>query len=102
MIDVAVSVPGLRKRYGDHAAVAGISFVVRRGEEFALLGPNADKTTLARDLPFRWDGTMRSSRRQPALVLLGPWSREDTPHDVPPTRDLRHRASWMLDGPLPA
>ena len=36
----------LRKRYGDVQAVDGVSFQVRRGEIFALLGPNGSgKTT---------------------------------------------------------
>src|ERR671917_630051 len=44
--DVAIEVEDLRKDYGDHAAVRGISFTVRRGEVFGLLGPNgAGKTT---------------------------------------------------------
>jgi len=42
----AVSVRGLRKRYGDHEAVRGIDFEIRAGEVFGLLGPNgAGKTT---------------------------------------------------------
>jgi ABC-2 type transport system ATP-binding protein len=42
----AISVRGLRKRYGDFEAVRGIDFEVRRGEVFGLLGPNgAGKTT---------------------------------------------------------
>jgi ABC-2 type transport system ATP-binding protein len=42
----AIEVRGLRKRYGDHEAVAGIDFSVGRGEVFGLLGPNgAGKTT---------------------------------------------------------
>jgi ABC-2 type transport system ATP-binding protein len=42
----AISVRGLRKRYGDLEAVRGIDFEVRRGEVFGLLGPNgAGKTT---------------------------------------------------------
>jgi ABC-2 type transport system ATP-binding protein len=44
--DAAIEVEDLRKDYGDHAAVRGISFTVRRGEVFGLLGPNgAGKTT---------------------------------------------------------
>jgi ABC-2 type transport system ATP-binding protein len=42
----AVSVRGLRVRYGDFEAVRGIDLEVRRGEVFALLGTNgAGKTT---------------------------------------------------------
>jgi ABC-2 type transport system ATP-binding protein len=44
--DAAIVVRGLRKVYGDRAAVDGIDLEVRRGEVFALLGPNgAGKTT---------------------------------------------------------
>jgi lipooligosaccharide transport system ATP-binding protein len=42
-------VQGLRKRYGDHEVVRGLSFTLHRGECFALLGPNgAGKTTTLR------------------------------------------------------
>jgi ABC-2 type transport system ATP-binding protein len=42
----AIEVDGLRKAYGDHEAVRGLSFRVARGEVFGLLGPNgAGKTT---------------------------------------------------------
>ncbi len=41
-----IQVRGLRKDYGDFAAVKGIDFEVRAGEVFGLLGPNgAGKTT---------------------------------------------------------
>jgi ABC-2 type transport system ATP-binding protein len=46
MVEAAISVRGLRKRYGSFEAVAGIEFEVARGEIFAFLGPNgAGKTT---------------------------------------------------------
>jgi ABC-2 type transport system ATP-binding protein len=41
-----IRVRGLRKNYGDLAAVRGVDFEVRSGEVFGLLGPNgAGKTT---------------------------------------------------------
>ena len=45
-MDLALSVSGLHKRYGDTVAVNGLDLDVRRGECFGLLGPNgAGKTT---------------------------------------------------------
>jgi ABC-2 type transport system ATP-binding protein len=44
--EVAISVRGLRKSYGEQEAVAGIEFEVAAGEVFGFLGPNgAGKTT---------------------------------------------------------
>jgi ABC-2 type transport system ATP-binding protein len=46
MAGTAIEVRGLRKRYGDLEAVAGIDLSIEEGEVFALLGPNgAGKTT---------------------------------------------------------
>jgi ABC-2 type transport system ATP-binding protein len=44
--EVAISVSGLRKNFGDIEAVRGVDFTVGRGETFGLLGPNgAGKST---------------------------------------------------------
>ncbi|GAA2389648.1 ABC transporter ATP-binding protein [Streptomyces glaucosporus] len=46
MTTAAITVEGLRKRYGDVQAVDGVSFTVERGEFYGILGPNgAGKTT---------------------------------------------------------
>jgi putative spermidine/putrescine transport system ATP-binding protein len=45
----AVRVSGVRKRYGDVAALAGVDLVIGTGEFFTLLGPSGSgKTTLLR------------------------------------------------------
>src|SRR5262249_17039584 len=45
----AVHVSGLRKRYGDVVALAGVDLVIGTGEFFTLLGPSGSgKTTLLR------------------------------------------------------
>ena len=45
-MSAAIEIHDLHKSYGDHAAVAGISLSIERGEIYAILGPNgAGKTT---------------------------------------------------------
>ena len=70
MDDVVISVRGLRKRYGDLDAVAGIDLEVSRGEIFAFLGPNgAGKTTTVEILEGfreRSDGDVRVIGTDPA------------------------------------
>ena len=45
-MSAAIEVLDLRKKYGEHEAVAGISLTIERGEIYAILGPNgAGKTT---------------------------------------------------------
>lgn len=49
--DVIAEVKGLVVRFGDYAAVDGLTFDVRRGEIFGFLGPNgAGKTTTIRSI----------------------------------------------------
>lgn len=40
MSEAILTVRELRKQYGDHEVVKGISFSVQEGEVFGLLGPN--------------------------------------------------------------
>jgi len=65
-----VQAEGLRKWYGDVAAVVGIDLDIRRGEVFALLGPNgAGKTTTVEILEGyrrRDGGTVAVLGRDPA------------------------------------
>ncbi|WUH96393.1 ABC transporter ATP-binding protein [Spirillospora sp. NBC_00431] len=64
-----IRVDGLRQRYGDFEAVAGISFEVGAGELFALLGTNgAGKTTTLEALEGHravHEGTVRVLGRDP-------------------------------------
>ena len=59
----AVEVRDLRHRYGEREALKGISFAVRPGEVFGLLGPNGGgKTTLFRVLSTLMIPTSGSAR----------------------------------------
>ncbi len=73
-VPAVIQVQGLTKRYGDHAAVAGVDLEVRAGEIFALLGPNgAGKTTTLEMLEgYRWrdGGTVSVLGVDPAKPTL--------------------------------
>jgi ABC-2 type transport system ATP-binding protein len=61
--DTAVRAGGLRKRYGDVAALAGVDIGIRHGEVFAPLGPNgAGNTTTVEILEATATGTAARSR----------------------------------------
>jgi ABC-2 type transport system ATP-binding protein len=50
-VDIAIHAEGLRKRYGEHEALRGVSLTVPRGKVLGVLGPNgAGKTTTVRIL----------------------------------------------------
>jgi ABC-2 type transport system ATP-binding protein len=58
-VEIVLAVEGLRKQFGQTAAVDGISFEIRRGQVLGLLGPNgAGKTTTIHMLMglTRYDG----------------------------------------------
>jgi ABC-2 type transport system ATP-binding protein len=70
--DVAIEVEDLRKDYGPHQAVRGISFAVQRGEVFGLLGPNgAGKTTTVEIL----EGFRERTQGRVAVLGMDPGSR---------------------------
>ena len=71
----AVDVSGLRKSYGDHEAVRGITFRIEEGEVFCLLGPNgAGKTTTVEIL----EGYRRRDAGEVTVLGLDPGRRERT------------------------
>jgi ABC-2 type transport system ATP-binding protein len=83
-IDPAIAVRGLRKAYGEHEAVRGIDFEVRRGEVFGLLGPNgAGKTTTVEVL----EGYRARSAGEVSVLGVDPQTR---------AKDLRERVGIVL------
>ena len=83
-MSAAISVRGLRKRYGDVEAVRGIDFEVARGEVFGLLGPNgAGKTTTVEIL----EGYRERSSGEVAVLGHDPAAR---------ARELRERVGIVL------
>src|SRR5437763_4713923 len=83
-MSAAISVRGLRKRYGDVEAVRGIDFEVARGEVFGLLGPNgAGKTTTVEIL----EGYRERSGGEVSVLGYDPGARR---------RELRARIGIVL------
>ena len=79
-----IEVDNLRKRYGAHQAVADVSFQVRRGEIFGLLGRNgAGKTTTVECL----QGLRRADGGRVRVLGLDPQRQ---------TRQLRRRIGCQL------
>ncbi|MER7890674.1 ABC transporter ATP-binding protein [Micromonospora sp. NPDC094482] len=84
--ELAISVRGLRKAYGDNVAVAGLDLDVRRGEVFALLGPNgAGKTTTVEIL----EGYRRRDTGEVTVLGSDP---------AAPAADWRSRVGIVLQG----
>jgi ABC-2 type transport system ATP-binding protein len=80
----AVDVRGLRKSYGEHEAVRGITFSIAEGEVFCLLGPNgAGKTTTIEIL----EGYRPRDAGEVAVLGLDPQRRD---------RGLRERIGVVL------
>ena len=84
MSAAAIEVEDLRKSYGEHEAVRGISFSVERGEVFGLLGPNgAGKTTTVEIL----EGYRERTSGEARVLGLDPGGRP---------RQLRERVGIVL------
>jgi ABC-2 type transport system ATP-binding protein len=82
--NVAITVSGLRKSYGEHEAVRGIEFEVAAGEVFGFLGPNgAGKTTTIEIL----EGYRERSGGEVSVLGVDPGG---------PTRGWRDRVGLVL------
>ena len=82
--EVAISVSGLHKAYGEHEAVRGIDFEVTAGEVFGFLGPNgAGKTTTIEIL----EGYRERSAGEVAVLGVDP---------AAPPRAWRNRVGLVL------
>ena len=65
-----ITVEGLHKRYGQVKAVDGISFQVRKGEIFGMVGPNGSgKTTTIECI----EGLRRPDEGSVSVLGLDPW-----------------------------
>jgi ABC-2 type transport system ATP-binding protein len=71
-MDAAIRVTDLAKRYGELAAVDGVTFEVETGEFFGILGPNgAGKTTTLEIV----EGLRKADSGEVSLLGVSPWPR---------------------------
>lgn len=77
MVEFAVELDGVSKKYGDFEVVRDVSFSIRKGEFFSILGPSGSgKTTILRliaGLIFPDKGTIRLMGKD--CTLLPPYRR---------------------------
>ncbi len=87
----AIEVVDLRKRYGDLAAVDGVSFEVPHGEFFGILGPNgAGKTTTLEMI----EGLRQADSGSVRLLGRSPWPRNP---ELLPLMGVQLQASAFFD-----
>ena len=86
--DIDIRIVGVRKRYGDVAAVDGVDLDIARGEFFTMLGPSGSgKTTTLRMIAgFERpdEGTDRARRD-----ATSPAARRSTGRSTPSSRTTR-------------
>ncbi|MFB6191975.1 MAG: ABC transporter ATP-binding protein [Haloarculaceae archaeon] len=98
----------VRKRYGDHVALAGVSLSLDAGELYALVGPNgAGKTTLVRALTgtTRAEGSVETFGVAPADLdpaRLGLLPQEFGPPERLTPRELLDYYGGLYDDRRPA
>ncbi|MFN8373332.1 MAG: ABC transporter ATP-binding protein [Anaerolineae bacterium] len=87
MMDNAIEIDGLRKRYGKLEALKGVGMHVQRGEIFGLVGANgAGKSTLIQILV----GALRYNEGSVSVLGLNPMKQ---------ARALRHQLGYMPQAP---
>lgn len=105
MSETVIEVSGLRKKYGDTEAVAGVDLSIERGEIFSFLGPNgAGKTTIVEILEgfrHRDGGTARVLGEDPGRAgrawrsRVGiVWQKETMVPKMPVRDVVRHFAGY--------